>query len=269
MKNIIKLFISILIFLLSSSVFAWKWLDLWQTPDQQGAKLLQGGKPKEASQLFVNKDWRGVSLYRSNQYSQAFQEFKKKQTSDNQYNAGNAAAFLGQYEEAIKLYDKAIALNAKNSDAVFNRELIKKLLNKKNQSQNNSSANNNKEQKKNTKDQAKNDSSSQHPEQHNSSSHKNDGQQNAQNNQPKEPGKEPSQQTQADNSQQKNKKNLKPNKQQTETASSNGQSQPQNEEKKQLLRRLADEPGGLLHQKFMRDYYRRHTVSDNLDPGEN
>lgn len=46
------------------------------------------------------------------------------------YNQANALAKLGQYENAVKAYDRALALNPNNKDAQYNRKLIAELLRK-------------------------------------------------------------------------------------------------------------------------------------------
>lgn len=214
--------------LLPAASFAWGWMDFWQTADQQGAKLLQADNPQAAAQKFANKDWQAVAQYRASNYLQAQRQFSGTKTSDGQYNAANAAAFLGHYQEAIAAYDKAIALNPNNTDAIFNRDLIKKLMNKKQQSQNQASANKTKDKQ----NMAQNNSPSKQSDQKQSNSQM------------------PAQQ------------------QQNESAANAGRPQTQDEDKKQLLRRLADDPGGLLRQKFLRDYYRRHAMDENTVQGD-
>jgi Ca-activated chloride channel family protein len=269
MKNFIKHLVWISLLLLPSPLFAWQWLDLWETPNQQGAQLLQAGKAKEASGMFRNKNWRAVALYRSGDYSQAFQQFKAKNTSDNQYNAGNAAALQEHYQEAINAYDKAIALNSNNTDAITNREIVKKLMNQKKQTQNNSSNKTANNKNNDTKDKTNNNSSSpQNSGQNNSAQKNTDSQQNAQNNPQKNPQGKANQQAQVDNMSQASDGQKPGSKPQNETDVSSSRLEAKDEDKKQLLRRLADDPGGLLRQKFIRDYVRRHTVGDNSDQGE-
>ncbi len=128
MKNKIRLTIWSLLLLQPATSFAWSWTDLWYTPDQQATRLLHDGQAKPAAQKFKNRDWQAVAHYRAGNYAQSYQQFKSQKTSDGQYNAGNAAAHQRLYKEAIAAYDKALALNPNNTDAVTNREIVKKLL---------------------------------------------------------------------------------------------------------------------------------------------
>lgn len=249
MKNIIKQTVWIFIILLPSSLFAWSFADLWRTADQQGAKLLQAGKAEDAASVFKNKDWQAVATYRKGDYSSALKQFNSNKTSDGQYNAGNAAVYLGRYQDAIDFYDKAIALNSNNSDAISNRELAKKLMNENKQPQKNSSENNAKKEMAQNDDQQ--DAKNNHQEQANQSAQE---------------GR--SQKEQAENKKPPSNNQQLNSNQQNEMASASDFSQSQNEDTKQLLRRLEDNPGGLLRHKFMRDYLRRHAVVENKDQGE-
>lgn len=268
-KIMIQMIGMVLFFLPTSILFAWQWTDLWRTADQQGDKLLRAGKAHEAAQVFKNQNWQAVALYRAENYAQALQQFNRQKTSDGQYNAGNAAAHLGRYQEAIDAYDKAIALNSRNTDAMTNREIIKKLMQNKNQqskscSSNNSSNSSAKNEPKNTESKSTSNSSSaqnQSPAQNNSSQNnsqkdiaQNTKSQQSMNNSPPSPGN--SAQTAPENKALDSKQ---------EKMSAAAHDPWQAEDKNQLLRRLPDDPGGLLRQKFLRDYLRLH--SDAIPEG--
>jgi Ca-activated chloride channel family protein len=234
-----------LIIILPVTASAWTWMDLWRTPDQHGANLMHAGKSEAAVRAFKDKNWRGVALYRSGSYDLAYKQFSGNKTSDGQYNAGNAAAFAGNYQDAIAAYDKAIALNSNNTDAVTNREIVKKLLEqKKQQDQKNKYTNNNKNDKNDKKN-----------------SDKNSDQQKQQDAQKNSLGD--SKQQSAKNQSEKNQQQSGNQKQNTKTTTADTKQQKQDENGKQLLRRITDDPGGLLQQKFLRDYARRHEGQDD------
>lgn len=239
----------------SNSIFAWHWTDLWQTQDQQAEKLLAAGKFKEAAHTFQNSDWRNVSLYRSGDYKSAYENFRDKNTSDSQYNAGNAAAFSGNYQEAIDAYDKAITLNPNNQDAITNREIIKKLLKKNNKQQSNKDKDNKQNKNQDNKQTANNNKN-------NNKQNKDDKSQAQQKNmsENKSKNKDDNQKQQPQPSQVDKQKQDMPQQQPTSASM-----QQQNEDKNQALRRIVDDPGGLLRQKFLRDYLRRH--NENISQG--
>lgn len=288
---------------LPASAMAFGWNDLWQTPDQQALKLLQKGNAGAAAQVFKDKNWQAVSHYRSGNYKDAYTRFGNTKTSDGQYNSGNAAAYMGKYQEAITAYDKAIAMNPNNQDAVTNREIVKKLLqqqqqqqqNQKNQDKNQDQKNQNqKSQDQQNQDQKNQDQKSQAQKNQNQQKQDQKNQDQSKQNQDKQDQNNKDQQKQDQNNQQnssqnQNKQNSPENKDQNnqqpqnQASSENQQkSQPQpqdeyapattkrnqqEENNKQLLRRLSDDPGGLLQQKFLRDYARRHGVDDNDNQG--
>lgn len=107
---------------------AWTWEDLWLRSDQQGAKHLEAGNPEEAAQLFSDSNWKGVANYRAGDYAKAIESFSKDETVDSYYNRGNALARLGKLESALAAYEKVLNKDPGHEDAGFNANLIRKLL---------------------------------------------------------------------------------------------------------------------------------------------
>ncbi|CDZ76001.1 putative O-linked N-acetylglucosamine transferase, SPINDLY family [Legionella massiliensis] len=112
------------------SIFAFSWSDLWFTKNQQAQELMKDGQFKQAETTFQQPDWRAAAAYRAGDYKQAAAQYQTLSTETAYYNQGNALAHLGQYEQAIKAYNKALALNPNNKDALYNRKLLEELLNK-------------------------------------------------------------------------------------------------------------------------------------------
>lgn len=97
--------------------------DLWATPDQQGARAFAQGDYAAAAAAFVAPDWRAGALYRAGDYEAAAKGF-----GNDGYNAGNALARAGRFEEALAAYDNRLATAPEDADAQFNRDLVAKLL---------------------------------------------------------------------------------------------------------------------------------------------
>ncbi|HBD7143472.1 TPA: tetratricopeptide repeat protein [Legionella pneumophila] len=116
--------------LISNQLKAFSWSDLWFTPNQQAQHLMEKGQFAKAKDLFERNDWAASATYRAGDYEQAAKLFNELKTEQGYYNQGNALAHLGKYEEAIRAYDKALAFNPNNQDALYNRKLISELLKK-------------------------------------------------------------------------------------------------------------------------------------------
>lgn len=105
---------------------AFQWADLWQTPDQQAQALLEQGKSAEAARTFSRPDWKGASAYRSGNFEGAAQSFRQQTDADGPYNLGNALTELGQYDDAIAAYERALQLDPTNDDARHNAEVARR-----------------------------------------------------------------------------------------------------------------------------------------------
>ena len=75
-----------------------------------------------------NQEWKGLSFYRSGEHEKALEAWKGDDSSRSLFNQGNSFAKLGYYKKAIDYYDKVLQGEPDHSDAKFNRELIKKIL---------------------------------------------------------------------------------------------------------------------------------------------
>lgn len=241
--KIICVSLFILLLCIAQSALAISWKNLWLRPDQQAARLLHQGNDRQAAKIFENPNWQGVANYRSGNYKHAISNFSQNKSADNYYNRGNALAHLGEYKTAIAAYDQSLQLNPNDADAKFNRELLKKLLKQQQKQQAKSS------KQKNQRQQQK-QGQKQQPNQGQQQANKKQDQQQRQQN-PAQQQKQTQQQS-ADKSQQKQQASAK-------TAQARPQSiqkQEQQQAQKQWLRRIPDDPGGLLRQKFLRDYMR-------------
>lgn len=241
--------------------------DLWARQDQQAAKAFKRGDAKTAAKLFNDPAWQGSAHYRAGNYRDAAKAFARIDNANAHYNRGNALARAGQLKEALEAYSAALKKDPQHSDAQFNRALVNKLL----QQQNNQ----NKQQASDTSAAANgtpNDSTNSSP---------NNATQTSAPPSPSsaEPGDTHRSQNQSSNGAQTTNDTDKPiNQTQAAPAPSADQSSQQpvpqrgdeaaniakatqdlesRQALEQWLRRIPDDPGGLMRRKFILEHQRR------------
>ena len=242
-----------------------EWQDLWLTPDQRGAKQLANGLPAEAAATFNDPAWRGVAAYQAGTYDQAAQSFAGEQTADSLYNLGNALALQGDLQGALAAYEKSLAELPDAEDAIANRDFIQSLLDQ--QEQDPQDQQGDEQNQQDNSSQSEGDSESDNQEQSDSS----DSEQSEQ-----EPG------DQSNNESGGGEEEQSPEEQQEDPALADNKDLDQEaleaatqeqmakfdealEEQQALeqwLRRVPDDPGGLLRRKF------RYQTMQRLREGE-
>ena len=101
------------------------WQALWLTPDQRGRVLIDEGRAADAAKAFHDPLWRGVALFRAGEFKEAAQAFAARDTAVGAFDQGNALVMLGQYDDALKRYDRALALRPGWEAALNNREIAR------------------------------------------------------------------------------------------------------------------------------------------------
>lgn len=109
-------------------VEAFGWNDLWSRADQQAASAMSAGDPSAAAALFQDTQWRATAHYRAGNYDLALEEFAASAHADAHYNRGNTLARLGDLRNAITSYDLALEQDTNHSDALHNKAVIEKFL---------------------------------------------------------------------------------------------------------------------------------------------
>jgi len=252
---------------------AMSWDELWQRQDQRATELIRNNPGQAATQL-DDPEWKGSALYRSGQFDAAARAFAKADGPRASYNRGNALARAGKLEEALKAYDTALAANPELEDARHNRKIVEELLKQKNQGQEGKESND-KKNPSNSKgrDGQKPQDGQNQSEGNNSKSDPGTGQQqNPGNSQdsadnPENPGEQPREPDQKKN--ETNGKSPEPasgrTESQTNSAPAETSETPLTQSQEQWLRRVPDNPGGLLQRKFLQQYEQRQTPSDEGD----
>ncbi len=103
-------------------------LDLFQRPDQKGARAFAEGRFEESAQQFQDPAWQAAARYRAGDFAGAAEKLAPQTDPVSQYNLGNALAKAGKLEDAVAAYDRVLASVPGDEDARFNRDLVKKLL---------------------------------------------------------------------------------------------------------------------------------------------
>ena len=230
------------------------WDDLWQTRDQQGVEALVGGDALTAAQLFKNPAWQATANYRGENFEDAANQFGSMQTTDGQYNLGNSFAKQGLFNEAVEAYDQALALAPGNEDAQFNKQLIEKLLQEQQQ------------QQQENQDQDSEDSEDQQDQDQNQQ----DQDQQDQEDQQQQNQDSEQEQSEQEKEQQEKEQREKERREKEQQKASEKEAEQMDEEERQALqqwlRRVPDDPGGLLRRKFQQqheDRVREGKVSSN------
>ena len=106
------------------SAHAVDWGSLWSRPDQRGMRALEEGEATDAAQYFEDPQWKAAAQYRAGLYEQAAASLESVKTPDALYNRGNALARLGQHPQAMASYQQALELDPDHEDARYNLELL-------------------------------------------------------------------------------------------------------------------------------------------------
>jgi Ca-activated chloride channel family protein len=122
------LLIALAILPMSGPVQATVWDDLWLTKDQQAQKKLEEGAAADAIDLFESPEWRAVAQYRAQDYAVSAEAFSAQDDTRSLYNLGNALARQGELEAAIDTYEQVLQIDPDNSDAEYNRDFLQQML---------------------------------------------------------------------------------------------------------------------------------------------
>ena len=134
LAGLVPLLLPALLVTLPSKANAFEFKDLWQTPDQQAAALLDSD-PQAAADKFEDPMWKASAQYRAGDFATAAESYAQFDTADAHYNRGNALAKAGKLDEAIAAYQSALEIDPSLSDAKSNKKIIEDMKENKNQQQ--------------------------------------------------------------------------------------------------------------------------------------
>ncbi|HNP37910.1 MAG TPA: VWA domain-containing protein, partial [Woeseiaceae bacterium] len=247
------------------------WDDLWQNKNQQAEQLLEAGEASRAADLFQDDQWRAVSRYRAGDYATSAAEFAEREDARSLYNLGNALAMQGNLETAIDAYEQALEQEPDNEDAIYNRDLLTEALKKQQEQQQQGDQQQSSES---SGEQGENSENNGDPNQEKGDSKNSEGE-SSEDNQSERPEDESAEENLEALQQELQKAAEQANQQeQTEQQLSAAElaelrrQQAEEQAMEQWLRRVPNDPGGLLRRKFRYQYQKMGKDQDgnNLWP---
>ena len=239
-------------------VYAFDWQQLWKNNNQQAQQLLEQNKAVEAAEKFTDKKWQAAAHYKAGQFDQALENYQQLdlEQPENLYNLANTQAQLGQLDQALENYNKVIKKQPEHADAKHNRDLVEKMKQQQQSDQQNqdSDQSESKDNKQSSEQDSDNQQQSDDSKNNNSDKtdsakeNKNSEQQNSEQHDDNSPADEQDEQ-QNKLTQQQQAEEDKQDKPKSSLADEE-LSKEQQQANEQWLRRIPDDPGGLLRRKF-------------------
>ena len=223
-----------------AAIASW-WDDTWQRKDQQAYQALQAGDAEKAAALAVDPALSGQAWYRSEQHANAVEAWSQLDAADAHYNRGNALAHMGEYDAAIKAYDEALTIEPDMEDALTNRALLEQMKQQQEQQQQGEDGESGESEP--SDDQSEGDSAQQSEGEEGEQSEEQEGERQEGEQEEGETGEEKSESVDY----------------------SEAWSEEDAQAMEQWLRRIPDDPGGLLRRKFRNQHQRRGAPKDETE----
>jgi Ca-activated chloride channel family protein len=258
---------------LSNPAKAFDWESLWLNNNQRGARALAKKETERAIKLLSDPELRGAALYRAEQYDAAVETLDGIHTPNALYNKGNALAKLQKIPEAIAAYDETLALDPEHEDAKYNRDQLIKQQEQQQQNpqdgENSDESQQDQSEDSQSQEQQQGDPSQsedqQQPEDSQSGDPQNDPQDQSDPKQDEESSEQDQQEQQAENQQTDEQRDAEQAQAEaTEQAAEETPPDEQQQAMEQWLRRIPDDPAGLLRRKFQH----QHNQQQKSQPAE-
>lgn len=224
------------------------WMDLWQTRDQQGYSEFMQDSPETAAALFEDQAWKGAAFYKNKNFEEATTAFGAGDTPTHRYNLGNARAKMGDLAGALEAYQSVLSQEPEHEDALYNKALVEKLMQDQSQSESDDSEASNDGQDQNEQ------SGSDGSEPQEGSESQDNGEPESQQNNEQGDETEQNQDTEPESPEQ-NQEPETPSQQEAQAEAAEAELNPEEAQAlEQWLRRVPDDPGGLLRRKFEQQF---------------
>ena len=250
---------------IDNSVYALDWNDLWKTRDQQAKEAMESGDYDKAIELFEDSEWLAAAHYKAGNYRQSANGYNNNSNIDHLYNHANSLAKIGQFEEAIENYEKVIAEEPNAEDALYNLNLLKDLLSENQSSEeNNDDGQSSEEASTGEQSQQQNgDESEQSDNEGNSKTGDSDDESDAIRSQKLSTEEDiEAIEKELERAAEENSNQEPQQEDNNESGIEGRMAQEQQQAMEQWLRRIPDDPGGLLRRKFRYQYQRQGIDQD-------
>lgn len=274
---LIMAFIGLAPALMPEPAYALSWDDIWLNENQRAQKSFAQKNYEQAEEDFSHPQWQGSAAYKNKNYKAAVEAFSQGDSATDDYNKGNALSQLQQWDDAIAAYDSALSKDPSLDDAKKNKDIVKQLKAQEEKQQqdqkNNESQENDKQQ---DQDKENQDSSQQKGEEgkesqdskdsqdSESSSEKNNQDEAQKQSQQQEQEKQSQEEKEAQQASEENKD--KGEDEQEANAENLGDqslahlSEEEKQELEQWIRKIPDDPSGLLRRKFKYEFQKRRQL---------
>ena len=250
---------------IDNSVYALDWNDLWKTRDQQAKEAMESGDYDKAIELFEDSEWLAAAHYKAGNYRQSANGYNNNSNIDHLYNHANSLAKIGQFEEAIENYEKVIAEEPNAEDALYNLNLLKDLLSENQSSEeNNDDGQSSEEASTGEQSQQQNGDESEQSDNEGNSETGDSGDESDANPNQKLSNEEDIEaiEKELERAAEENSNQESQQEDNNESGIEGRMAQEQQQAMEQWLRRIPDDPGGLLRRKFRYQYQRQGIDQD-------
>lgn len=117
----------VVVLTLPEPAVALDWKAPWYTDDQRGARSFEAEDYGKAIREFQDAEWKAAALYRAERFQESAALLAGIPHPEALYNRGNALARMGNLEEAKALYEQVLRTDPGHEDARHNLDLLRKL----------------------------------------------------------------------------------------------------------------------------------------------
>lgn len=228
-------------------VHAGWWDDMWWRRDQQGDQRFSAEDYASASQLYESAERKAAALFRDGKFEDSAQVLEPIDSAGANYNRGNALAHAGDIKGAITAYERALSLQSDFEDAQYNLDVLKQMQQQQSDEQQDQDQEQDQEQSDEQQDSEQQDESGEGEQEE----QENEGQGNEENQQPQDGEDSQESEDEQQDSEKSDEEEQEMSEQEMRLAEQLTEEEQQ-QAVEQWLRRVPDDPGGLLRRKFKR-----------------